>query len=184
MKINCKIAQIQETFENKGSKRCLDDVVLKTVSIPVGKQLLNHCDTILTYNLLILVVTNKNVEYFGFPKSVEFAQKWAIAAGRDDLLDKSLNNIIKYYLCSSHFTDDCFTDQSRAHLKKQSRPKVIVPIPSIFLNNITEFIPDSVKRIFSTIDLPAKRKVSDITIEEVETEYDDQSHKASDQVLI
>ncbi|XP_063705767.1 uncharacterized protein LOC134834892 [Culicoides brevitarsis] len=91
------------------------------------------------------IITNKSVQYFGFPKSDEFARKWAINAGREDLLDKPLNNICKYYLCSSHFTDDCFTDASRTHLRKQSRPTVIVPIPTIFENNITEFIPEAVK---------------------------------------
>lgn len=135
------------------------------------------------------VITNKNVEYFGFPKSEEFAQKWAIAAGRDDLLDKTLNNIIKYYLCSSHFTDDCFTDETRMHLKKQSRPKVVVPIPSIFKNNITEFFPDAVK-FSSYVDLndpsPLKEEASE-TIEEemfLDERLEDQNATENKQVHV
>lgn len=53
-----------------------------------------------------------------------------------DLLDKSLNNLIKYFICSEHFTDDCFLDPPHnARLKKTSRP-VSAPIPTIFHNNI------------------------------------------------
>lgn len=51
-----------------------------------------------------------------------------------------LNNIIKYHICSEHFTDDCFKDpHERKLLKKTSRP-VNVPIPTIFKNNIDQFL--------------------------------------------
>lgn len=61
-------------------------------------------------------------------------------ARRDDLLEKSLNNIIKYFLCSEHFSDDCFLDPPyNTKLKKTSRP-VTVPMPSIFKCNIDQYI--------------------------------------------
>lgn len=61
-------------------------------------------------------------------------------ARRDDLLEKSLNNIIKYFLCSEHFADDCFLDPPlNTKLKKTSRP-VTVPLPSIFKCNIGQYI--------------------------------------------
>lgn len=95
--------------------------------------------------MIYTAITNKNVQYFGIPKSEEYAREWVIAAGRDDLLEKPLINLIKYSLCSEHFTDECFTNATRTYLKKQSRPKVIVPIPTIFKNNIKEFVPDVLK---------------------------------------
>lgn len=68
------------------------------------------------------------------------ARSWARLARRDDLLDKSLNNIIKYFLCSEHFTDDCFVDPNeRTKLRKTIRP-VTVPLPSIFHCNIGQYI--------------------------------------------
>ncbi|XP_058467898.1 THAP domain-containing protein 1-like [Malaya genurostris] len=86
------------------------------------------------------IATNRDVEYFGFPKSAEYATAWAKAAGREDLLEKSLNNIIKYFLCSEHFTDECFQDHPmNRKLKKSSRP-VMVPIPTIFQNNFNECV--------------------------------------------
>ncbi|XP_062701747.1 THAP domain-containing protein 1 B isoform X2 [Aedes albopictus] len=91
------------------------------------------------------VATNRSVEYFGFPKSNEYAAAWAKAAGREDLLDKSLSNIIKYFLCSEHFSDDCFQDPPHNRkLKKTSRP-VVVPIPTIFHNNFNECVSKALK---------------------------------------
>ncbi|XP_055631462.1 uncharacterized protein LOC129771631 [Toxorhynchites rutilus septentrionalis] len=91
------------------------------------------------------VATNRSVEYFGFPKSLEFATAWAKAAGREDLLQKSLNNIIKYFLCSEHFANECFEDPpNNRKLKKKSRP-VVVPIPTIFHNNFEECVSNLLK---------------------------------------
>ncbi|XP_062536553.1 uncharacterized protein LOC134205368 isoform X2 [Armigeres subalbatus] len=91
------------------------------------------------------VATNRSVEYFGFPKSTEFSAAWAKAAGREDLLDKSINNIIKYFLCSEHFSNECFLDPPHnTKLKKTIRP-VVVPIPTIFHNNFNECVSKSLK---------------------------------------
>lgn len=84
------------------------------------------------------------------------AHNWAKAAGRDDLLEKTLKNLIKYYLCAAHFTDDCFTTELKTTLKKTSRP-ISVPIPTIFESNIEQYVPKSATKtsnyVFSkTID--------------------------------
>lgn len=68
------------------------------------------------------------------------AQKWLELAQRSDLMDKPINTIIKYFMCSEHFTDDCFVDpQTRNKLKKSIRP-FFVPLPSIFQCNIEQYI--------------------------------------------
>lgn len=71
------------------------------------------------------------------------AKKWAIAAGREDLLEKKINSLIKYFLCSEHFTEECFLDPpNNTRLKKLLRPEVWFPIPSIFTSNIDKYIPE------------------------------------------
>lgn len=118
------------------------------------------------------VATNRSVEYFGFPKSNEYAAAWAKAAGREDLLEKSLCNIIKYYLCSEHFSDDCFQDPPHNRkLRKTSRP-VVVPIPTIFHNNFNECVSKSLKEektdqpteilVLNTLELPQEPMSNDI----------------------
>lgn len=63
-----------------------------------------------------------------------------------------LNNIIKYHICSEHFTDDCFKDpHERKLLKKTSRP-VNVPIPTIFKNNIDQFLSKNSCTNISNVD--------------------------------
>ncbi|XP_058813995.1 uncharacterized protein LOC131677911 isoform X2 [Topomyia yanbarensis] len=104
------------------------------------------------------VTTNRNVEYFGFPKNAKYATAWAQAAGREDLLEKSLNNIIKYFLCSEHFSDECFQDSPHNRkLKKTSRP-VVVPIPTIFQNNFVECVSKSLKEDRCTLVLDNERE--------------------------
>lgn len=78
------------------------------------------------------------------------ALKWAIAAGRPDLLEKKINCITKYYLCSEHFTKDCFLDSpENTRLKKTINP-VNIPIPSIFKCNIDRYLPNTKKPSNST----------------------------------
>lgn len=77
--------------------------------------------------------------------SFKSALKWAIAAGRPDLLEKKINCITKYYLCSEHFTKDCFMDPpANTRLKKKINP-VCIPIPSIFKCNIDRYLPINAK---------------------------------------
>ncbi|XP_038109216.1 THAP domain-containing protein 1-like [Culex quinquefasciatus] len=98
--------------------------------------------------------SNRSLEYFGFPKSMEYATAWAKAASREDLLEKNLNNIVKYYLCSEHFTNDCFQDPPHNRkLKKTSRPTMVVPIPTIFRNNFDECVSKSLKEDKADVQL-------------------------------
>lgn len=71
---------------------------------------------------------------------------WATAAGREDLMEKKMSSIVKYFLCSEHFTSGCFADPPyNTRLKKITRPEVSIPIPSIFENNIEKYIPKNVQ---------------------------------------
>lgn len=82
------------------------------------------------------------------------ATNWAIAAGREDLLEKKIDNIIKYFLCAEHFTDDCFVDPPHnTRLKKILRPNVILPIPTIFKCNIDKYIPTNNKNSSKQSDI-------------------------------
>lgn len=71
------------------------------------------------------------------------ALKWAIAANRPDLMEKKLSCITKYYLCSEHFSDDCFSDPpNNTRLKKTLYP-LNIPVPTIFKCNIDKYIPST-----------------------------------------
>lgn len=98
------------------------------------------------------------------------AHNWAKAAGRDDLVEKTLKNLIKYYLCSEHFTDDCFTSEHKTNLKKTSRP-ITVPIPTIFESNIEQYVPKSATKtsnyVFSSTIESAKQYFIENTVDEV-----------------
>lgn len=83
-------------------------------------------------------------------QSLFSAIKWAVAANRTDLLTKKLNCITKYYLCSEHFSDDSFLDETKTRLKKTLYP-VTIPIPTIFKCNFDKYIPNT-KRNASGID--------------------------------
>lgn len=66
------------------------------------------------------------------------AKEWAFLAGRDDLAEKKIENLSKYYLCSEHFTIDDMTnpeieDKSLLRLKKIND---MFPLPSIFEDNL------------------------------------------------
>lgn len=78
------------------------------------------------------------------------AVKWAVAANRADLLEKKLSSITKYYLCSEHFSDDCFVDSpNNSRLKKTLYP-LNIPVPTIFKCNIEKYIPNSKKNTSGT----------------------------------
>ncbi|CRK92401.1 CLUMA_CG005969, isoform A, partial [Clunio marinus] len=79
------------------------------------------------------------IAYFGYPKNEIAARKWAKLAGREDILNKKLDNITKYYLCSDHFSSDAFSnpeteDKSYLRLNKTFS----IPIPTIFKDNLME----------------------------------------------
>ncbi|XP_055903977.1 uncharacterized protein LOC129939837 isoform X1 [Eupeodes corollae] len=79
----------------------------------------------------------KNISYFSFPKNKMFADQWADLAGRSDLKEKPLTRIIKYFLCSEHFTANCFHDKETRQILKRDLPHSIA-LPSIFKNNLHE----------------------------------------------
>lgn len=54
-----------------------------------------------------------------------------------------MEKLVKYYLCSDHFTDDCFLDPEKTRLKKSLRP-IQVPIPTIFQCNLADVMPRDV----------------------------------------
>lgn len=65
------------------------------------------------------------------------ARKWAELAGRKDLMDKKLENLTKYYLCSDHFASDAFVnpetdDKSFLRLNRLYS----IPLPTIFEDNL------------------------------------------------
>lgn len=61
-------------------------------------------------------------------------------------MEKKMSSIVKYFLCSEHFTSGCFADPPyNTRLKKTTRPEVSIPIPSIFENNIEKYIPKNVQ---------------------------------------
>ncbi|XP_055850982.1 uncharacterized protein LOC129915458 [Episyrphus balteatus] len=79
----------------------------------------------------------KNISYFSFPKHKKFADQWADLAGRSDLKKKPLLRVVKYFLCSEHFTANCFVDIETKQKLKRDLPHSIA-LPSIFKNNLQE----------------------------------------------
>lgn len=90
-----------------------------------------------------LSITSCQSSELGQFLSISFsAMSWAIAAGREDLMEKKMSSVVKYFLCSEHFTSGCFADPPfNTRLKKMTRPEVSIPIPTIFENNIDKYIP-------------------------------------------
>lgn len=65
------------------------------------------------------------------------SKEWASRAKREDLCAMSAEKRSKYYLCSVHFTDDCFVDGSRHKLRKSNHPFTISN-PTKFHNNLEQ----------------------------------------------
>lgn len=97
------------------------------------------CIRLISYNHRFNANNIDELLFFGIFSAV----KWAIAANRADLLEKKLSCITKYYLCSEHFSDDCFVDPPHnSRLKKTLNP-ISIPVPTIFKCNIDKYIPNS-----------------------------------------
>lgn len=65
------------------------------------------------------------------------ARQWAILAHREDLLEKKIENITKYYICSDHFDQLAFLNpdvEDKAWLKLNKTYSI--PLPSIFEDNL------------------------------------------------
>lgn len=71
-------------------------------------------------------------------------------------MGKPIQQIIKYHLCSDHFTDDCFAaPPDRSKLNKCLRP-FSVPLPSRFTCNIDQYIrTDTVVATYRIPNYPA-----------------------------
>lgn len=73
-----------------------------------------------------------NAKYFS-------AREWAKLAGRDDLLDKKISNLTKYYLCSDHFSFDAFMNPEVEDKQLLRLNKTLsIPIPTFFEDNLME----------------------------------------------
>lgn len=68
------------------------------------------------------------------------ARKWAEYSGRTDLMDKKLDNLTKYHLCSDHFSSDSFVDPNveKHFLKLKKVPSI--PMPTFFENNLLKTV--------------------------------------------
>lgn len=102
------------------------------------------------------------------------ARKWAEMAGRDDLKMKRLENLTKYYLCSDHFSPDCFLnpdveDKSFLRLNRVFS----IPNPSIFEDNLmknVKLVTENPEKFvnytrYSLNDPPPKRETRKVAVQ-------------------
>lgn len=96
------------------------------------------------------------------------------------MVEKTLKNLIKYYLCSEHFTNDCFTSETRTNLKKTSRP-ITVPIPTIFESNIEQYVPKSATKTSNYVINKTIESAKEYFIEHsVQVQEETTNHQAED----
>lgn len=71
--------------------------------------------------------------------------QWAINSDREDLLDKPVEQLSKFLLCADHFEPHWFLNPKykTAFIRKGH------PVPTIFHNNLADFVPKSLKRSFA-----------------------------------
>lgn len=82
------------------------------------------------------------------------SRKWIISSDREDLLDEPLDKLSKkYFLCSAHFEEKWFLNPKF----KTKFKKNVEAIPTIFLNNFTEFLPKSIQNRISSKMLHFKK---------------------------
>lgn len=61
------------------------------------------------------------------------------------MLDKPLDKLVKYYMCSDHFESDCYHDpDTKTRLKKNNSRPVVVPVPTIFQCNLSNVVGQNV----------------------------------------
>ncbi|KAL7015936.1 hypothetical protein ACKWTF_016738 [Chironomus riparius] len=98
------------------------------------------------------------IGYFGFPKNEIVAREWARLSGRDDLVEKKIDTLIKYYLCSDHFTQSDFANpeiEDKSFLTL-NRTQNFVPLPSKFENNLQQNVEVVVKNAEKFMKIPKK----------------------------
>lgn len=83
-------------------------------------------------------------------------------AGRNDLLDKKIGNLTKYYLCSDHFSREDFLNpdvDDKSFLRLKKIPSV--PIPSIFEDNLMKNVQSAVENAEKFVTYSKSRTLSD-----------------------
>lgn len=90
-------------------------------------------------------------------------KQWIKNSGREDLINEPINRLSKkYFLCSDHFQDDCFTNPKYKTKFKNN----CEPVPTIFLNNFTEFLPKSIQKKISS---KMCQNIDDLSLNEIFT---------------
>lgn len=70
--------------------------------------------------------------------------QWAVNSDREDLLDKPVEQLSKFLLCADHFEPHWFINPKYKTAFIRSRQ----PVPTIFYNNLADFVPKSLKKSF------------------------------------
>jgi THAP domain. len=70
--------------------------------------------------------------------------QWAVNSDREDLLDKPVEQLSKFLLCADHFEPHCFINPKY----KTAFSRRGQPVPTIFYNNLADFVPKSLKKSF------------------------------------
>ncbi|KAJ9594507.1 hypothetical protein L9F63_014119, partial [Diploptera punctata] len=86
-----------------------------------------------------------NLKFFNFPKDEETCYKWIINSGRQDMLDKPIEQLTKFMLCADHFETRWFLNPKY----KTTFIRTGHPIPTIFYNNLADFIPKGLQKTFA-----------------------------------
>ncbi|XP_049828104.1 zinc finger protein 540-like isoform X2 [Schistocerca gregaria] len=83
-----------------------------------------------------------NLKFFTFPKDEALCRQWVVNCGRDDLLEKTAEQLSKFLLCAEHFEPHWFLNKYRTAFIRSGQP-----VPTIFYNNLAEFVPKSVRKL-------------------------------------
>ncbi|XP_021931565.1 zinc finger protein 813-like isoform X2 [Zootermopsis nevadensis] len=71
--------------------------------------------------------------------------QWAINSDREDLLDKPVEQLSKFLLCADHFEPHWFLNPKY----KTTFIRTGQPVPTIFYNNLADFVPKSLQKSFA-----------------------------------
>jgi hypothetical protein len=71
--------------------------------------------------------------------------QWAINSDREDLLDRPVEQLSKFLLCADHFEPHWFLNPKY----KTTFIRTGQPVPTIFYNNLADFVPKSLQKSFA-----------------------------------
>ncbi|GLG97753.1 Uncharacterized protein GBIM_04445 [Gryllus bimaculatus] len=108
-----------------------------------------------------------NLKFFPFPKDETACRQWVTNCGRTDLFDKSIEQLSKLLLCADHFEPHWFLNPKY----KTVFVRTGQPIPTIFHNNLADFVPKSLKKQFELKYAP-KNETGGMEPSDVEINYD------------